>query len=357
MTPYTVTYDGAAHTATGTATGVEAAPADLSALLDLSGTTHTTAGTYATRCVDLHGRRGNYNNTSGTVNDSIAKAERDDRGDALHRDLQRQRRTPRPARPPAWRPTAANLSGLLDLNGTTHTNAGSYATDAWTFTGNGNYNNANGTVNDSIAKAERDDRVTPYSRDLQRHGAHRDRHGHRRGGPTGEPGEPARLERHDAHQRRLATRRDAWTFTGDGNYNNTSGTVNDSIAKANAVIMVTPYSVTYNGNGAHGDRHGHGRRDPTPANLASLLDLSGTTHTNAGSYATDAWTFTGNSNYNATERHVQRQHRQGGRGDRRDALQRDLQRRGAHRDRHSERGGNPDAGEPEPARLDRHDAH
>ena len=53
---------------------------------------------------------------------------------------------------------------------------------------------------------------------------------------------------------------DPWTFTGaTANYNNASGTVADSIAKANATIVVTPYSVTYNGGRAHGDRHGDGR--------------------------------------------------------------------------------------------------
>ena len=46
VTPYNVTYDGIAHMATGTATGV--AGADLSASLNLSGTNHINAGTYAT---------------------------------------------------------------------------------------------------------------------------------------------------------------------------------------------------------------------------------------------------------------------------------------------------------------------
>jgi hypothetical protein len=42
VTPYSVTYDGAPHTATATATGVELpTPADLSGLLVLTGTTHT----------------------------------------------------------------------------------------------------------------------------------------------------------------------------------------------------------------------------------------------------------------------------------------------------------------------------
>ena len=43
-----------------------------------------------------------------------------------------------------------SLSGL-DLSGTTHTNVGNYTGDPWTFTDvTGNYNNANGTVDDVI---------------------------------------------------------------------------------------------------------------------------------------------------------------------------------------------------------------
>ena len=46
VTPYHVTYDGNAHTATGTATGVESpSPVDLTGLLHLGGTTHTDAAT------------------------------------------------------------------------------------------------------------------------------------------------------------------------------------------------------------------------------------------------------------------------------------------------------------------------
>ena len=47
-----------------------------------------------------------------------------------------------------------DLSAGLNLSGTTHTNAGDYTADAWTFTGNVNYNDASGTVHDLIAKAE-----------------------------------------------------------------------------------------------------------------------------------------------------------------------------------------------------------
>lgn len=42
-----------------------------------------------------------------------------------------------------------SLSGL-DLSGTTHTDAGNYPADAWSFAGGTNYNNASGTVHDII---------------------------------------------------------------------------------------------------------------------------------------------------------------------------------------------------------------
>ena len=47
------------------------------------------------------------------------------------------------------------LAGL-DKSGTTHTNAGDYLSDPWTFTdSSGNYNDTSGTVHDQIDKAER----------------------------------------------------------------------------------------------------------------------------------------------------------------------------------------------------------
>ena len=50
----------------------------------------------------------------------------------------------------------------MDLIGTTHTNAGDYPADAWTFAGNANYNRDSGTVNDVIAKADAMIVVHPY---------------------------------------------------------------------------------------------------------------------------------------------------------------------------------------------------
>ena len=127
------------------------------------------------------------------------------------------------------------------------------------------------------ATARRRDQRHALRRDLRRQRAHGDRHGHgrRRRGPQRRPGP----ERHDAHQRRQPTPSDAWTFTDGTNYNDASGTVDDSIAKANATINVTPYSVTYDGNAhtATGTATGVGGED-----LDAGLNLSGTTHTNAG---------------------------------------------------------------------------
>jgi hypothetical protein len=68
ITLYSVTYDGSAHTATGTATGV--GNVDLSADLDLSATTHTSAGTYSDSWT-FHDPNGNYTDASGTVTDVI----------------------------------------------------------------------------------------------------------------------------------------------------------------------------------------------------------------------------------------------------------------------------------------------
>src|SRR5258705_10169858 len=82
------------------------------------------------------------------------------------------------------------------------------------------------------------------------------------------------------------------------NYNNIAATtISDTINKVDANCTVTPYSVPYNGaaHTATGQCTGVGG----PSDVLSGLDLSHTTHTNAGTYATDYWTFTdGTGNYN-----------------------------------------------------------
>jgi hypothetical protein len=70
VTPYSVTYDGNAHTATGTATGVKGESLNG---LNLSATTHTAAGVYNDTWTFTDGT-GNYNNASGTVFDTITQS-------------------------------------------------------------------------------------------------------------------------------------------------------------------------------------------------------------------------------------------------------------------------------------------
>jgi hypothetical protein len=69
VTAYSVIYDGKAHTATGTATGVSGA--NLSPDLNLSGTTHTNVGTYNNDPWTFTDPSGNYNPASGAVSDAI----------------------------------------------------------------------------------------------------------------------------------------------------------------------------------------------------------------------------------------------------------------------------------------------
>ena len=54
--------------------------------------------------------------------------------------------------------------GTVDVSNTTHTNAGTYATDSWSFTGAANYNDIGSTtITDCIAKANATVVVTPYT--------------------------------------------------------------------------------------------------------------------------------------------------------------------------------------------------
>jgi hypothetical protein len=69
-----------------------------------------------------------------------------------------------------------------------------------------------------------------------------------------------------------------------------------TIDKASANIVVTPYNVMYDGNPHTATGIATGVESPNPANLSGLLNLSGTTHTDPGSYV-DTWTFEGNVNY------------------------------------------------------------
>jgi hypothetical protein len=70
---YDVTYDGSSHTATGRATGVGGST-DVLIGLNLTGTTHTGAGTFEADTWTFTDVTGNYREASGTVADHISKA-------------------------------------------------------------------------------------------------------------------------------------------------------------------------------------------------------------------------------------------------------------------------------------------
>ncbi len=90
---------------------------------------------------------------------------------------------------------------------------------------------------------------------------------------------------------------DAWSFNGGANYNNQSGTVDDFIGKANATVVVTAYSVTFDANPHTATYTITGVGTDTAA-AGSSINVTGTTHTNAGTYNGDPWSFNGGANYN-----------------------------------------------------------
>ena len=190
-----------------------------------------------------------------------------------------------------------SLSGL-NLSGTAHTNAGSY-TDTWTFT-NANYENASGTVTSTIEKALAtlsfggetylydEEAVLGYK--VTYDGA---AHTAATGTAVGVLGESlSGLDLSGTTHTNAGTYTDTWTFTdATGNYWDTAGSIMDTIYKAKATVTVSGYTATYNG-AAH---TATGTAVGVLGESLSGLDLSGTIHTNAGTY-TDTWTFT-NANY------------------------------------------------------------
>ena len=145
ITGYTVTFDGNPHTATG-------ACKDLSgtalAGLDLTGTTHTNAGTFNADPWTFTPTNPNYAAKNGTVNDKINQAQADCSsitGYTVIYDGNAHTATG------ACKDLSGTALAGLDLTGTTHTNAGTFNADPWTFTPtNPNYAAKNGTVNDKI---------------------------------------------------------------------------------------------------------------------------------------------------------------------------------------------------------------
>ena len=313
VTPYSVTYDGNAHTATGTATGVGGVNLPASDL-NLTGTTHTNAGTYSDTWTFADP---NYVSQSGSVTDNIGQANANPgvTGYTVTYDGNAHTATGSATVASVDAAAGISLNSDFDLSQTVHTNAGS-STDAWSFNEptllngsvnpnyNANYAGTTGTVVDTIAQATAAVSVTPYSvtYDGNAHTA--------TGTATGVGGVnlPASdLNLTGTTHTNAGTYSDTWTFA-DPNYVSQSGSVTDNIGQANANPGVTGYTVTYDGNAhtATGSATVASVDAAAGISLNSDFDLSQTVHTNAGS-STDAWSFNEptllngsvNPNYNA----------------------------------------------------------
>ena len=299
-TPYNVTYDGLPHTATvASITGVNGETGATVGTVDVSDTTHTNAGTYPATTWSFTGTA-NYNDIAATpITDDIDKANAMVVVTPYNVTYDGQPHTATVASITGVNGETGATVGTVDVSGTTHTNAGTYASDTWSFTGTANYNDIAATpITDEIDKANAVVVVTPYNvtYDGQPHTA-------TVASITGVNGETgATVGTVDVssttHTNAGTYASDPWTFTGTANYNDIAATtITDEIDKANAMVVVTPYNVTYDGNphtatvtsitGVNGE---------TGATVGTV-DVSDTTHTNAGTY-TDSWSFTGTANYN-----------------------------------------------------------
>src|SRR5439155_391953 len=198
-------------------------------------------------------------------------------------------------------------TSLLDLSGTTHTNAGTYATDAWAFAGNSNHNGTSGTVSDSIAKA--DPVMTATGGTFTYDGTSHAGSGTAKG-VLGEDLTPVTVAYKDALNNLLTsapvnagTYSVAARYAGDANYNQKqSAAAALIINKADSATVVTVaggVSFTYDGN-AHPATvavTGAGGLSLTPAVVYSC----GHTPLNvADSGCTASYTFTGDDNHNGS---------------------------------------------------------
>ena len=80
---------------------------------------------------------------------------------------------------------------------------------------------------------------------------------------------------------------------------NTSSASGNTVAMANASFTVTPYSVTYDGLGHTASVSGITGVNGETGATVGVINLSGTTHTNALIYNSDTWSFAGTANYNS----------------------------------------------------------
>ena len=299
FTPYNVTFDGSAHTATGVCTGIGGVA--LSGLV-LAGTTNTNAGDYATDAWTFS--NADYTSQNGTVHDVITKATATCTVTPYNVTFDGSEHTAEgvctpvvDAAPSGAIPSAVGLSGL-DLSLTTHTVAGDYATDAWTFT-NADYASQSGTLHNVITAVPT---LTITANDQTRvFGAADPAFAYVLSAAVSLETTPTCTSTATASSP-VGTYPITCTGAALAGYDISyvAGTLD--ITKAAATCTVTPYNVTFDGSEHTAEGVCTPVVDAAPSGAIpsavglSGLDLSLTTHTVAGDYATDAWTFT-NADY------------------------------------------------------------
>jgi len=285
VTPYSMTYDGAAHTATATATGVGSPAADLSAQVTLTGTTHTDAGTYSDSWTFAGGD--NYNDANGTVSDEIKKAASTTTVSCTA--------GPFTYTGSAQTPCTVSVTGAGGLSAnpaasyTNNVDAGT-ATATYTYAGDANHDGSSDSKTFTIGKASSTTTVSCPASAVY----------------TGSPLEPCTAAATGAGSLNVPVTPVTYTsntdvgtahanasYAGDANHDGSSGAATFGITKATSSTVVTcPSSVVYNGSAQ------------TPCTVAvtgagglSLTpDAAYANNTNAGT-ASASYDFAGDANH------------------------------------------------------------
>jgi hypothetical protein len=277
VTGYTGAYDGAAHGATGTATGVNGE--NLNSLLHLGSSFTNAPGGTAHWTFDGNAK---YKAASGDVAITITQA---DATIAVNGYTGVYDGNPHGATGTATGVKGESLSSLLHL-GSSFTDVPG-GTASWTFDGNTNYKSAIGNAAITITQAEATVSVLGYTGvyDGNPHGA--------TGTATGVKGESLSSLLHlGSSFTDVPGGTASWTFDGNTNYKSANGSVAITLNQAAATISVDGYTGVYDGNphGASGTAKG-----VKGESLSSLLH-SGATFTDVPG-GTANWMFDGNTNY------------------------------------------------------------
>ena len=310
VAPYSVTYNGSPHTATVTSiTGVNGETGATVGTVTLN-TTNTNAGTYSSDSWSFTGAA-NYNNIASTtitdtINKAFSTATTVGAGPFTYTGSAQIGGSGTVSGAGGLSTSATSLTYSANANGSgtaDETDAGTYYVTAH-YAGDANHLASDGTaVAITIGKASSMTTTVgagpfTYTGSAQVGGS---------GTVTGanlSTSATSLTYSANANGTGTADETDAGTYyvtahyAGDANHMSSDGAaVAITIGKATATVVVTPYTVTYDGS-SH------------TATVTSITGVNGetgatvgtvtlnTTHTNAGTYASDSWSFTGAANYN-----------------------------------------------------------